>query len=512
MPIVASRDYRASWEIPYDFHPRIHAYPRSKGAVRPFMAARSPTSAAFDAAIAPKHKQVRRTFRHDHRGPRVATVAPVVAAPADEQETAPAGNTSSADSPRQPAATALEKLPCPSHPRQQSKRYTGRCSGQASHTLPTSSALSEEETARRSPAGPLVPTPPVHTSVKARSGERAITAERTGFRQRRSHAIPLSTRCRVPQRPASTTVGVARSLPSSCPTEHFGLSSGPQPPSLSLTTTSAAPARATTTAPVHTGYHPRTKLDYSLCPSYAAHCAQWRRQPVPSICVADQYRNPPGAREYRLHAYKVRHASREHFVKALRSCMASGVQEVVPHDVVDALTDTRDARTFDPSLHNYNVMVTDAFHNSIEERAARLQARENRMWERLILNVGPLEAAHQQVVEVGGVSVLDSGHVSSPICISSAPGAAGVDDGAAEGDEAMAVVVRPFPDELLADSEALRVAEAQRRWPKGREWDRQAAIQRAVGPTAQEAIIDLGIDPRYRQPGEHPGRVSSRWT
>lgn len=195
--------------------------------------------------------------------------------------------------------------------------------------------------------------------------------------------------------------------------------------------------------------------------------------------------------------------------------MASGVPEVVPHGVVDALADTRDARSFDPSLHNYNAMVTDAFHNSVAERAARLQATENRMWERMILDVAPLEVAHQHVLEVGGLSVLDSGHVSSPICISSAPEAADtyaacVDDGFAEGDEAMAVIVRPFSDELLGDSEALRVAEAQRRWPKGREWDRQAAIQRAVGPTAQEAIIDLGIDPRYRQPGERHGHVNNR--
>lgn len=334
---------------------------------------------------------------------------------------------------------------------------------------------------------------------------RGISAPSTALHQARSHATSLSTRCSVPQRPSSTTVGVARCLLASRPTEYRGRGSGTQPPSSSSIT---APATA---AAAHTGYHHRTKPHYSLRPSYAAHCAQWRRHPVPTIRVADQYHSPPAAREYRLRARQVRHASREDFVEALRSCMASGGQEVVPHSVVDALADTRDAGSFDPSLHNYNAMVTDAFHNSVEERAARLQATENRMWERIILNVAPLAVAHQHVAGVGGCAVLDSGHVSSPICISSAPEVEYLDKGVADSNEAMAVVVRPFSDELLGDSEALRVAEAQRRWPKGREWDRQAAIQRAVGSTAQEAIIDLGIDPRYRQPGERPGCVNNRW-
>lgn len=35
-----------------------------------------------------------------------------------------------------------------------------------------------------------------------------------------------------------------------------------------------------------------------------------------------------------------------------------------------------------------------------------------------------------------------------------------------------------------------------------REWRRQEAIQRAVGKSAQEALIDLQVDQRYRQPGQ----------
>ncbi|AYU75877.1 hypothetical protein LdCL_040015300 [Leishmania donovani] len=522
MPVVASRDYRASWEIPYDFRPRIHAYPGSRSAARSCMGARSPTSAASNAATAPRHQRVKRTLRRYCLAPRAATATPAVAAPGDDQGAAQATTSSAAGSPRKSAAVAPQKPQCPSLPQQQRqpKRCTGRCAGQTSHATPILSAVNGDGDAGASPAGLVAPTPPLHTAAKARSGERGISAPSAALHQGRSHASPLFTRCSVPQRPISTTVGVARRLLASRPTEHCGRGSGAQPPSSSSITAPVPPvpapsapppsAPAATAAAAHTGYHHRTKPHYSLRPSYAAHSAQWWRSPVPTIRVADRYRSPPAAREYRLRARQVRHASREDFVEALRSCMASGGQEVVPDGVVGALTDTRDAGSFDPSLHNYNVMVTDTFQNSIEERAARLQATENRMWERIILNVAPLAVAHQHVAEVGGWSVLDSGHVSSPIRISSAPEAAYVDDGVAEVDEAMAVVVRPFSDELLGDSEALRVAEAQRRWPKGREWDRQAAIQRAVGSTAQEAIIDLGIDPRYRQPGERPGCVSNR--
>ncbi|CAJ1005549.1 hypothetical protein Q4I28_000869 [Leishmania naiffi] len=475
MPVVVPRDYRASWEIPYDFHPRIHAYPRSASSVRAYMNAPLPALTSADAATAPKHQRGKRALRHYCIAPRPPAAAAAVAA----SGTAQAATTGT--------AASASRIPAPVVP-QQPKQRIGRRPGQASPAA--------------SPAGLLAPTPPLHTSSQASDEECDISAQRTGLHPARSHATPCFTDCHVPQRPISAAVGVVRRLPSSYPTWRCGQSSGAQPPNSTSVT-----APATAAAASYTPYHHRTKPHYSLRPSYGAYRAQWRRRPVPIIRVADEYRTPPAAREYRLHARQVRHASRENFVEALVSCVTSGGQEVVPHGVVNALTDTRDARSFDPSLHNYNVMVMDAFHDSVEERAARLQATENRMWERMILNVAPLEVAHQHVVEAGGVSVLDSGHVSSPICISSAleavdAYAADLDGGVVEGNEAIAVVVRPFPDELLGDSEALRMAEAQRRWPKGREWDRQTAIQRAVGVTAQEAIIDLGIEPRYRHPGD----------
>ncbi|KAG5511689.1 hypothetical protein JKF63_07286 [Porcisia hertigi] len=497
MPLVAARDYRASWEIPYDFHPRIRAYPGTKSVVRAYMDAPLLTaSAAEKTTTAPTPQRGRRALRHNRFGSRIPGAAPVVAASGlGEGAVQPAATTSAVHSSPSSAQVAQPLPQYSSPPQQLAERPSSSPPEQGSHVYHE------------------VPTLPLNnTSARVRVEERSVGGQCNAVQQTRSHVVPLSTGCRVPQRPVCATVGVARRVPSKYPTEHPRQSSGPPPPPSSLSATASAPPATATTAPsFHTGYHQRTKERYSLPPSYGTHCAQWRRHPVPIIRVADRYDSPPRMREYRLNARQVRHASRANFVNALRGCISRGVQEVIPQRVTDALMDTRDAHCFDPSTHNYNVMVTNAFHDSVEERAARLQTTENRMWERMIVNVAPLEIAHQQVVEAGGTSVLDNGHVTSPIYISAAPGATGAsaanaDGSFADGDDTMAVVVRPFPDELLGDSKALRLAEAQRRWPKGREWDRQVAIQRAVGATAQEAIIDLGIDPRYRHPGDRPGR------
>ncbi|KAG5486629.1 hypothetical protein CUR178_07996 [Leishmania enriettii] len=509
MPAVASRDFRASWEIPYDFHPRIHAYPGSRSVVRAYMDGPLPTA---DAATAPRHQRAKRLLRQYRPSPCVPVVAPAVTAPEADQSAAGATTRVTAGSSRASAPALPQKPGCspPRRRRQQRKRRTTCRSEPNAQASPLSCPLTDASRANAPPECPSAPIPRLHTSAQAGDEEQSSSAQSTALNKESSPAVPLSTSCRVPQRPASAATGLTRRLRSSHSTECFGQRIRALPLGPSPGTAPAPPAPAAAAAAAHTGYRHRTKSDYSLPPSYAAYRAQWQQQPVPTIRVADQYGGPPAPREYRLDERQVRHASREDFLEALVSCVASGGQEAVPHSVVDAFSDTKDARSFDPWRHNYNTMITNAFHDSVEERAARLQATESRMWKRMILNVAPLVVAHQYVVEAGGVSVLDSGHVSSPIRIFAVPGAAdacaGYGDGSvADGNEAMAVVVRPFPDELLSDAEALRVAEAQRRWPKGREWDRQAAIQRAVGATAQEAIIDLGIDPRYRHPGDRPG-------
>ena len=43
----------------------------------------------------------------------------------------------------------------------------------------------------------------------------------------------------------------------------------------------------------------------------------------------------------------------------------------------------------------------------------------------------------------------------------------------------------------------------ERPFSRGREWDRQGAIQQAVGERRQKGMIDEGYDDRYRQPGEY---------
>ncbi|KAK7202089.1 hypothetical protein NESM_000277600 [Novymonas esmeraldas] len=442
MPSVVSRDLRASWEIPFDFHPRIRAYPGATSVVRAYMDARPPTTRAPTTATssrrgrpAPRHHRLRPT--------QPADVCTDAAAAAVAPSTAVAAT---AAAPHPPAG--------PSHARRPQRR-----------AAPPQPACSSTFFA-----------PPV---ADARA-DGAVA---------RLGAASLSAACG--QRPSSSGAVISVSC--------------------------SAPVAAMARPAAHGGYHPRTKSRYSLPPSYSANCALWRRQPVPTIRVTDRHVSPPAARECRLSARHVRHAPRQTFVDALRACLESGGHDVVPAAVVAALTDATDAAAFEVEQHNFNAMVMDAFTESVEERAARLQATEDRMWSRLVLDVVPLATAHHCAVASGGVSVLDSGHVSAPIHISAVEdghvhhntNGGGEEeeeecdrDGDWAAEETLAVLVRPFADEVPISAEALRVAEAQRRWPKGREWDRQTAIRHAVGATVQEAIIDLGIDPRYRRPGD----------
>lgn len=111
-------------------------------------------------------------------------------------------------------------------------------------------------------------------------------------------------------------------------------------------------------------------------------------------------------------------------------------------------------------------------------------------------------------------AVLDGGHLTDQIYL--------VDNRALENglsaaeetplrtavaDFTTAVIVQPLLEEVLMNqwtgsldpSPGAVMCGAPARF---REWRRQHAIQRAIGTTAQEALIDLKIDPRYRRPGE----------
>lgn len=104
------------------------------------------------------------------------------------------------------------------------------------------------------------------------------------------------------------------------------------------------------------------------------------------------------------------------------------------------------------------------------------------------------------------IVVLDEGHLDSTVYVASQQ--AGVNRhttapslfaATERGAAAMAVLVRPMREDLRPAS-----CDAHRTLPTGgREWCRQRAILQAVGPAAQEAIIDLHVDPRYRRPGEY---------
>ncbi|RNF26283.1 uncharacterized protein Tco025E_01432 [Trypanosoma conorhini] len=120
-------------------------------------------------------------------------------------------------------------------------------------------------------------------------------------------------------------------------------------------------------------------------------------------------------------------------------------------------------------------------------------------------------------LEEGVRGVFDSGHLYSPICrrfVRAADEKVIVEElkvkanqcvGNTEGAETTIILVQPVAGELPTEEEVLR-DELIRVAPKGREWDRQHALRHGIGPTAQEAIIDGCVDPRYRLPGDYVRR------
>ncbi|CCW64812.1 unnamed protein product [Phytomonas sp. EM1] len=206
-------------------------------------------------------------------------------------------------------------------------------------------------------------------------------------------------------------------------------------------------------------------------------------------------------------------------------------------------------------LRDYNSIVPDLYEGTISERLASLREVEQRMFGRLIAGVVPVAGAlgdddDNAVVMRGGdlavTGVLDDGHLDSAIVLCNgrllrrraAVGASstglmassaraevprgdvdGGEEEEADGDESeesptgVALLVKPFLREVCArrapmvsgvDGVVINAdMEKRRTLLKGREWDRQRAIRDAAGTTAQEAIIDLRLDPRYRRPGEY---------
>lgn len=468
MPSVAARDYRCSWEIPFDFHPRIHNYPGVTSVVRAYMDRETAPAAPkgdekdADSQKASTKNNMQKTMRHCPLKP---------------------------PSSLSPDTTATQRH-LAKEPDSPSKKTRISCS--AKTTVPV--ALKPKPQPRQVPTLPLE-AKPMETADASQEAEQE-GAQKT-FRRRPFNALT--------SRAAAAAVAPAA--------QRAKLFSPPSPSQLFGAHPPPAAARST--------YRSRTKPRYTLPPSYAAQRQRFEAQPVPTIHVGDRFTAPPSAREVRMHPRSLsRPYTRRGFVDELRrhlnasqhSSDVGAVTDVVPQAVLDSYTDAEDARKFDPSAHNFSAVVPDAFLNSVAERRTCLQATEQRMWDRMILDIAPMAAAHSQVMAAGGVSVLDSGHVSAPIYITSqadivAAYLKSVEDDEHEDDnegmkDAVAVVVQPFAEELPATAEALRQSEACRLLPRGREWDRQAALRAAVGPTAQEAIVDLGIDPRYRQPGD----------
>lgn len=258
----------------------------------------------------------------------------------------------------------------------------------------------------------------------------------------------------------------------------------------------------------HSGYRLRTKTGYTLPGTYATSMEQWTHRPVVRVRVMDAAAPPlpPSRAELRLRG-DVRLGTRQSFVTALRQAAGRCGGDVVPpaflakvavpppaEDVAGPAA-VRAASEAAVAAYDFNFTTADAFDDYAMEFVERQRQTERRMWSRLIVDVEPLSQAVGWCSAAGSPCVMDSGHLDEPILLLTQPSEV--------EPSTMAVVVRPFTDELLQSPSSVLATEARRRLPRGREWDRQAAIQQAVGLTAQEAIIDLGIDIRYRQPGQH---------
>ncbi|KPI83332.1 hypothetical protein ABL78_7641 [Leptomonas seymouri] len=488
MPKAAARDYRCSWEVPYDFHPRIRAYPGVTSVVRSYMDGKAVP--ADPESRKPSRKQSR---AHKERQPKMLRHYRLRPSPPSKIDVTVAQVVIDGDPPAAPPKKAevvqIGQAACqpPSAPRPPRRRPLRRVvDNYNTKTIDAPAAAVAARRGRKTPSneGGRLPEPQVE-ATESRSPAIKYEADAEHIPRRRplipSHFTPLKRDAPAEVTPATRGVVPVASVPIAVP-----------------------PLRPV--PPTHTSYCSRTKLRYTLPPSYSAQLRDFEDQPVPTISVRDRYTLPPSLREVRIRRRRVRSASRSGFVQELlhsAKTQARSPGAALPQSVLDSYLDASDAENFNPAAHNFNAVYTDAYESSVAERAAALQATERRMWKRLIARVAPLDVAHREAISAGGVSVMDSGHVSEPICITGELNATDArSDGGAGASEEVSVVVYPFIDELPATVEDVRHAELHRRLPKGREWDRQAAIRSAVGATAQEALLDLGLDPRYRQPGD----------
>ncbi|RNF07187.1 hypothetical protein TraAM80_03559 [Trypanosoma rangeli] len=163
----------------------------------------------------------------------------------------------------------------------------------------------------------------------------------------------------------------------------------------------------------------------------------------------------------------------------------------------------------DPKEEGYNYSW---FTPASTERRKKTVKGRRRLQEALVV------ARDSRSALEGGVrGVFDSGHLYSPICrrFIKAPEENAIVDahklminqcvGNAGDVDTTIILVQPVAGDLPTEEKVVR-DELLRVAPKGREWDRQHALRHVIGPTAQEAIIDSCIDPRYRLPGDYVRR------
>lgn len=511
-----SRSHLCSWEIPYDFTPRIHAYPGvDHGVVRrawegPAGSA-APTCAQCPAIPSPaavqKEEEEENTASQpppppcSRRGRRVRWSAPAakpraVNLPPHRGRHAAAPRTSR--SRRAPPALSATADAPPTSSLHQEESSTA--TAEHEHVPHPPPAEGTPVTVVQRPHRPAPPPP--------RACPSAGFAPRRRLQQRQQPEGTAPPRLYRPQRAGQaaqqqryTADDVARLLCRSVPSQTA--------PSPSGGAAEASEAMAPVAA--RHRYAPRTDPLYTLPPQYG----QWRRwlrqNPTVPVHFADSYSSrhaPPAAFTVTLpHKHSQRLTS--HTVRILQEAWATAGLPPPPaaqHSVAGA--------------GDYNGNVLDAYARTHAARLAAVEALEEAVYDRLIGGVVPIEEVLTQspdaaaeglptAAKVECLAVLDGGHLDEPIVLAGttpmpASSPLPVEAGG------VAVLVRPIEAELRqaasnVDSGVERVHAPHKPalLPRGREWDRQRAIQNAVGPTAQEAIIDLQLDPRYRHPGEY---------
>ncbi|CAD2220266.1 hypothetical protein ADEAN_000778100 [Angomonas deanei] len=254
----------------------------------------------------------------------------------------------------------------------------------------------------------------------------------------------------------------------------------------------------------HVPYKPRVKEHFTLPPSFASQLRSVAQCLHPSVVLAGTTAShprpttpPPTGSVWLNGQYKLQ--SRQGFLSSLT--------KTNPGVMADQLG-AKYAVEANSAAYDYNFVTPDVLEEAWRQRLATLYKQQDALYEHFVGGFAPISEAVATCKQSSNGAegkmfiVRDDGHICSPIELHSIQ--QNPSDGVYYDDmreDEVAVLVKPFLDELPSVADRT-YNERERVISKGREWDRQYAIRAAVGTTAQETLLDLDVDPRYRHPGE----------